>query len=75
MADPRWWSSFEKMDAIFRNSASGAIAAATLATVCWIVTFRLAAVVCAVVATFASLIALFTWLRRDDLGRGGRLRR
>ncbi|MQA30886.1 MAG: hypothetical protein GEU82_13810 [Luteitalea sp.] len=72
MSGPRWWISFERLDAVFRISVNLAIAAATVAAICWILTYALAAALGIIVATTASLIALFSWLRRDDLRGKGR---
>lgn len=72
MSGPRWWDSFDRMDAVFRVSLNTAIAAATVAAVCWIATLTAVAVVGTVVATTAILLTLFSWFRRDDLAHGGR---
>ena len=72
MAGPRWWRSYERLDALFRVFRNLAIAAFTLAAACWIAEVTIPAVLLVIGGTTAILIALFSWFRRDDLSRSGR---
>lgn len=69
MGGPGWWRSFERLDAIFRIFRNLAIAAFTLAAASWIAQVTIAAILLVIGGTTASLIALFSWFRRDDLAR------
>ena len=74
MSGPHWWSSYSRVDAIFRASVNTIIGAVTAAVVCWILSFTLLAVAGIVLATTAVLVALFAWFRRDDLAADGKPR-